>query len=67
VEFTFGQYNWPLFVAYGLFVLNAFAAFFLSVVQYFAINTEFTISGGIGFWLIGILGIVETGPVALSS
>jgi hypothetical protein len=52
--------------------LNAFTAFLLSVVQNFAVNTEFTISCGVEFGLIRVLlvqvlAIVEVGPVALAS
>jgi len=46
-------------------------AFFLSVIHYFAIDTEFTISGSIGFGMIGLVVVlpvvaVVIGPVVLT-
>jgi hypothetical protein len=38
-------------------IINAFAAFFLGMVQNFAIDTEFTIYGSIRFGRIGVLAV----------
>jgi len=35
-----------------------FAAFFLGMVQNFAIGTEFTVSRCVGFGLVGVLAVV---------
>ncbi len=51
IELSFACDTW-------LVIVNAFAALFLSMVQNFAIDTEFTISRCIGFWLIGVLAVV---------
>ncbi len=77
VEFTFGQYNCPLLfvIDTGLVVFNSFSAIFLGVIQNFAKGTEFTISGNVGFGLIGLVvtlivlpvAVVVVGPVVLPS
>jgi hypothetical protein len=62
IELSFACDTW-------LVIVNAFAAFFLSVVHYFAIDSEFTICRGIGFGLVGVLTAIAVviGSVALSS
>jgi hypothetical protein len=54
-----------------LFVVNSFAAFFLSMVHDFAVNTVFTISGEVVPGLIGVLvevlAIVDVASVILSA
>jgi hypothetical protein len=43
---------WPVELSFaintGLIVINSFAAFFLCVIQYFAVDAEFTVSCCIG-------------------
>ncbi len=41
-----------------LFVINSFAAFLLSMVHHFAVNTVFTVSGEVVLGLIGVLVVV---------
>jgi hypothetical protein len=54
-----------------LFVINSFAAFFLSMVHHFAVNTVFTISGevvpGLTRVLLEVLAIVAVASVILSA
>jgi len=64
VELTLACDTWLVFI-------NSFTAFFLSVIHYFAMDTEFTISGSIGFGLIGLVVVlpvvaVVIGPVVLT-
>ena len=52
-----------------LFVIDSFAAFFLSMIHHFAVNTVFTVSGEVVFGLAGVLvevlAIVAVAPVVL--
>jgi hypothetical protein len=54
-----------------LFVIDSFAAFFLSMIHHFAVNTVFTVSGEVVFGLAGVLAevlaIVAVAPVVLSA
>jgi hypothetical protein len=54
-----------------LFVIDSFAAFFLSMIHHFAVNTVFTVSGevvsGLAGVLVEVLAIVAVAPVVLSA
>jgi len=70
--FSCGVHFWPVelsFVGDTWFVIiYAFATLFLSMVENFAIDTEFTVSGNIGPGMVGALaGVVEVGFATLSS
>jgi hypothetical protein len=64
VELTLACDTWLVFI-------NLFTAFFLSGIHYFAIDTELTVSGSVGFGLIGLVVVltvvaVVVGPVVLT-
>jgi hypothetical protein len=53
-----------------LFVIDSFAAFFLSMIHHFAVNTVFTVSGEVVFGLAGVLVevlAIAVAPVVLSA
>ncbi len=70
-----GVHIWPVKLPLAcdtwLVVINLLMAFFLGVIHNFAVDTEFTVSGSIGFGLVGLVvalpvAIVEIGPVVLT-
>jgi len=60
VELTLACDTWLVFI-------NSFAAFLLSVIHYFAIDTGFTVSGSIGFGLIGLVVVLTAVAVVVRS
>jgi hypothetical protein len=66
---------WPVHLSFAcdtwFVVINSLTAFFLGVIHNFAVDTEFTISGSVGFGLVGLVvvlpvAVVVVGPLVLT-
>jgi hypothetical protein len=55
----------PLACDTWLVYIDSFTAFLLGVIHDFAINTEFTVSGSIGFGLVGLVVVLPVVAVVV--